>query len=326
MVNFNEGRELPNKFSGSEKKTTLLYDGVVYMIKYPDPIREKNNKLSYMNNHFSEHIGCSIFSVCGFKTQETVLGAYTGKSGKNTIVVGCKDFTQDGSVLYEVAKLANAVATTEDKLGTTIEDVNRILKESDFIKEKEDVNNRFWDMFVIDALLGNKDRHFGNWGLLLKDDETSFAPIYDCGSTLGAILSDERMEELLQDDNEFKRQEYNVHSCYFMGGKKIFYHEIFKTPPDDLKEAIKRTVPKVDMARIENIVLNTEGISETRKTYLNKSLAMRHDLILAPALKRILKAQGLNGKLADAKKTHAEMYAEGTDKPKEKKPSVRDER
>jgi hypothetical protein len=73
-------------------------------------------------------------------------------------------------------------------------------------------------------------------------------------------------------------------------------------------------------------VLNTEGISETRKTYLNKSLAMRYDLILAPALKRILKTQGINGKLTDAKKTHTTMYAEGTDKPKEKKPSVRDER
>jgi hypothetical protein len=267
--------------------------------------------MSYINNHFSEHIGCSIFSACDFKTQETILGTYISKSGKNTIVVACKDFTQDGSELYEVAKLANAVATTENKLGTSIEDVGKIINESDFIKEKADVNNQFWDMFAIDALLGNKDRHFGNWGLLMKGSDVTFAPIYDCGSTLGATLSDETMKELLKNSNEFKRQEYNVNSCYSMGGKKIFYHEIFKIPPDDLKDAINRTVPKIDIAQIKNIVLNTEGISEIRKTYLVKSMEMRYNMILAPALKREMKheqpevgnkAHGVFDRLNDAKR------------------------
>ena len=44
----------------------------------------------------------------------------------------------------------------------------------------------FWNVFVVDALLGNFDRHNGNWGFLYDDSakEASLAPIYDCGSCL----------------------------------------------------------------------------------------------------------------------------------------------
>ena len=39
MLNFNDGVEQPNKFLGSEKKTTILLNNKIYMLKYPDPIR-----------------------------------------------------------------------------------------------------------------------------------------------------------------------------------------------------------------------------------------------------------------------------------------------
>ena len=44
----------------------------------------------------------------------------------------------------------------------------------------------FWNVFVVDALLGNSDRHNGNWVFLYDDStkEASPAPIYDCGSCL----------------------------------------------------------------------------------------------------------------------------------------------
>lgn len=291
MVDFNVGTELLNKFWGSEKKTTLLYNGVVYMIKFPDPVREKSNSLSYMNNQFSEYIGCRIFEACGFLTQETVLGTYTDKSGKSKIVVGCKDFTQDGATLHEFSKLGNSVVTLDEKIKASIENVRLIIKETDLIKDKAGILDRFWDMFVVDALLGNYDRHLDNWGVLSKDGDISFAPVYDCGSSLGALFSDERMHELLYVPSEFKNEEYNVKSCYSMAGKRVFYHVIFKTPPPELDAAIKRIASKINMTRIEQIVLNTEGISDIRKKYLIKILSMRYEQILASALKRTLKLE-----------------------------------
>jgi len=291
MIDFNKGEERLNKFSGSEKKTTILYNGELYMLKFPDPIRDKRNVLSYMNNQFSEHIGCSIFRACGFIAQETALGTYTDKNGKEKIVVGCKDFTQNGAMLHEFAKLGNQIVEVDSKFGTTIENVRLIIEKCDLIKNKEEVLNGFWDVFVIDALLGNSDRHFDNWGILEQNGETKFAPIYDCGSALGALLDDSKMQILLDANNTagFKNEEYNATSCYSMGGKRIFYHEIFKNPPNDLTEAIKRTVPKIQMDKIDDIINSVEQISAIRKTYLKKSISMRHDQILLPSFQKTLR-------------------------------------
>ena len=289
MINFNKGEELPNKFHGSEKKITILYEKEVYMIKFPDPIRKKNNPLSYMNNQFSEHIGCSIFKSCDFNTQETVLGYYKDKKGKVKIVVGCKDFTQDGSILYEFTKLSNAVIEIDEALGTTIENVNLVINHSDWIINKSDIFNRFWDMFVVDALIANADRHFDNWGLLEKEGKFNFAPIYDCGSTLDALLDDSIMKRLLSSPADFKNEEFNVTSCYFIKGKRIFYHEIIKNPPKELANAIKRIVPKIDINKIHNIIDSVLEISDVRKEYLKRAIDLRYETILFPALKKVLK-------------------------------------
>ena len=44
----------------------------------------------------------------------------------------------------------------------------------------------FWDMFIVDALIGNWDRHNGNWGFLYEvdTDRMKIAPVYDCESFL----------------------------------------------------------------------------------------------------------------------------------------------
>lgn len=62
MIHFNNEKEIPNTFfGGSEQKRAYEIDGKIYMVKFPDPVRQKKNDLSYMNNQFSEYIGCHIF-------------------------------------------------------------------------------------------------------------------------------------------------------------------------------------------------------------------------------------------------------------------------
>jgi len=294
MIDFNLGKEQFNEYTGSEKKTTMLYGGERYMLKYPDPVRNKKIKgelmggLSYKNNQFSEHIGCCIFRSCGFETQETVLGHFTDKEGKKKIVVGCKDFTQQGGKLFEINKLGNQTLVNQAKLDATIENVYGVINDCDLIENKSEILNGFWDMFVVDALIGNGDRHLGNWGILVKDSLVKLAPVYDCGSSLGAMLDDSTMEEMLQSSNEFKNQAYNKLSCYYMNGKRIFYHEIFKKPPTELQEAIKRVVPRIDMEKICNIIDSTPHISNVRKEYLKKAVELRYKQIIVPSFKRCI--------------------------------------
>lgn len=49
MVDFSKAIEVLNNYKGSEKKKTLILDGKRYLVKFPDPIREKNKNISYNN-------------------------------------------------------------------------------------------------------------------------------------------------------------------------------------------------------------------------------------------------------------------------------------
>ncbi|MDR0221779.1 MAG: HipA domain-containing protein [Lachnospiraceae bacterium] len=285
MYDFNKGKEIANRFRGSEAKTTVLCDGDVYMIKYPDPVRSKNNDLKYMNNQFSEYIGCGIFKICGFITQDAVLGYFTSANGNNKLVVGCKDFTQDGSMLHEFSMLKNQMQD-ESKMSLSIESVTKVILTNPIITKKSEAIEGFWNMFIIDCLIGNKDRHGDNWGFLEREGVVEFAPIYDCGSSLSALASDEKMEELLLSMGVFKSYEYNCHSCYYMDGKRIYYHEIFKTPPAALQGAIERVAPNIDIDRINAFIDDTPCLPDIRKEYLKKAIGIRYDEIIWPAYKK----------------------------------------
>ena len=291
MIDFDKAKKLPNKFGGSELKSTVLLDNIIYMIKRPDPIKAKSLReaISYKNNHFSEYLGSNIFSLCGFKTQNVKLGYFTDHNGKRKIVVGCEDFTQDGSKLYEFAVLVKPYELELGKPKTRIEDIYEVISKEDFIKNKLEILDNFWDIFVIDALIGNSDRHLGNWGVIEKSGKISFAPVYDCGSALGATLDDNTMKKILDNPILFKANEFNKTSNYTFRNQKIFYHEMFNKPSKALAFAILRIVPRIDIPKIHELVNNTPELSEVRKEYINKSIDLRFNDIIMKAYKKISK-------------------------------------
>lgn len=290
MIDFTNCQELVSTYGGSEKKKKILYNGSEYLVKFPDPIRETGNSLSYMNNQFSEYIGCHILGSLGLVVQETILGIYND-NGKEKAVVACKDFTDNNIELIEFTKFANSITKIDNKFVSSIEDVYSIVQNSDLIKNKEEVIEKFWDLFVADALIGNPDRHLDNWGLIynVKNNSCEFSPIYDCGSCLHALLSYEKKKELLNNPTEMKNISYNLKSAYLLNNKRVFYAEIFKNPSDDLKKAILRIVPKIDMIKINDIIDNTPFIDDIEKEFFKQSIKIRKELIIDKAYNKLLK-------------------------------------
>lgn len=92
MEDFNQYQELPNKYLGSDRKKTLLIDGEKYLLKFPDPVRNKRHILSYINNAVSEYLGCHIYESIGIVVQETRLGFFKEKNGKQRLPVHVKIF------------------------------------------------------------------------------------------------------------------------------------------------------------------------------------------------------------------------------------------
>ena len=280
MIDITNLKQEINTYGGSELKATYIINDEKYMVKMPDPVRRKNLDINYMNNQFSEYIGCHIFASIGIPVQETILVKIT-KNGKEKIAVACKDFLNKDEELIEMGN-ASLSLSTEKKYAASIEDVYEMINilSRNYKLNKNDAISRFWDMFVVDTLIGNTDRHLGNWGFIKKDDILTMAPIYDCGSSLHPLLSEEIQSELMKNPVEFKSKSYNLASVYKMRGEKIIYHEIFKNPPVDLKEAIKRIVPKIDMKKIKEIIASTEGLSKTQKEYYFKDILLRKEEIL----------------------------------------------
>ena len=70
-----------------------------------------------------------------------------------------------------------------------------------------------WDLFagylVLDALVGNTDRHQENWAVIAAADSILLAPTFDHASSLGFLLSDDaRIQRLETSDSGFTPEAY----------------------------------------------------------------------------------------------------------------------
>ncbi len=277
MIDFTNAIEEFNNFRGSEKKKTLIYDNKKYLVKFPDPVREKNKNISYINNAFSEYIGSNVFKICGFETQNVILGKYN-YNGKEKIVCACEDFTDNENVLYEFENLA--LSTNPDKkIGTEIDDIMEVIEENEMI-DTESTKQKFWDMFIIDSLIGNTDRHNGNWGFLLNRNTRNvmFSPIYDCGSCLNPMLEDEEIEKL--NETELKNLAINCYSCLKENGKKINYISYIKQMKNkECNNAIKRIFINIDMDKIKKIIDSIDCMTDNRKGFYKNIIEQRYYII-----------------------------------------------
>ena len=277
MIDFTNAIEEFNNYKGSEKKKTLIYDNKKYLVKFPDPVREKNKNISYINNAYSEYIGSNIFKIIGFKTQNTLLGIYKYKE-KDKIVCACEDFTDDNHILYEFENLV--LSTNPDKkIETELTDIMEVIEENKII-DTSITKQKFWDMFIIDFLIGNTNRHNGNWGFLL--DKTTgkieFSPIYDCGSCLNPMLDDESIGKI--DANELKNLALNSYSCLKINGNKINYVSYLKQMKNkECNDAIKRLFLNINMNEIKKLIDNIECISNIRKEFYKNILEQRYNIL-----------------------------------------------
>lgn len=278
MIDFTNAIEELNLYKGSEKKKTLVYNGKKYLVKFPDPIRQKNKQISYINNAFSEYVGSNIFKICGMEAQNTILGYYQYQ-GKNKIVCACEDFTDPENILYEFENLSLST-NLDKKIDTEISDIMKVLDENNHLIEVKKVKEKFWDMFIIDSIIGNTDRHNGNWGFLFnkKIGKATFSKVYDCGSCLNPLLEDHEIENI--DEIETKNIAQNTYSCLKENGKKINYMCYIKELKNiECRDALVRMFPKINLEAIQTFIQNIEGLSNIRKKFYQNMIKKRYQIL-----------------------------------------------
>ena len=216
------------------------------------------------------------------------LSRHVSGNGKEKVVVACKDFTSDDTVLQDFASLKNTIIDSEHNgYGTELNDILTAIEEQQIIDPVE-LKDHFWDVFIVDALIGNWDRHNGNWGFLYnrRTDEVTLAPIYDCGSCLYPQADEAIMESTLNDPDEINLRIFQIPlSGIKIGGSKINYFDFISSLQNkDCNAALKRIVPKIDMRKINALIDDTPFISDLQKSFYKTMLAERKEKILDKSL------------------------------------------
>ena len=230
MMDFTSLPTRKKSYGGANgNKICVIINDQLYMLKLPSHA-PKNINLSYTNSCISEYLGCHIFNMLGMNAQETILGNYFYKD-INRISVACKDFENNGYKLMDFASVKNQIIDSKSNgYGTDIKDIVETI-EKQKIMDPIELSNHFWNMFVIDALIGNWDRHNGNWGFLYNQDtdDAYLAPIFDkiephthlfVSKALFFLSIFEKKYRKISNYcayvNEFSQLIYKVYKCIFL--------------------------------------------------------------------------------------------------------------
>ena len=277
-------KTLLNEYAGSEKKKTVLMDdGNKYLLKFPDPIREKGKDLSYINNAISEYISCSIYNIIGISAQKTILGEYIDEKGKQKIACACQDVRKNGEMMYEINKLELSSLDNTHARTLSFSYMDEVFNKMDDTMSKELLSDFYYKMFIVDAFIGNTDRHNGNWALLQSSDDIRISPVYDCGSSLAPLVD----ESVVSSDAGVKCAMNTSSVLVDDKGKRIKYCEFFKNELSPrVQKALLQVVPNINLDEVDKLVFNTEYISKNRQDFYFSFLHTTYEKILIPAIER----------------------------------------
>lgn len=290
---------------GGSKKGILI-DGEYWFLKYPKCIKSMNVEgLTYSTTPLSEYLGSHVYASIGIDVHDTLLGIADEK-----VVVACKDFMKDNTVLMNFNMLKNdyekVIEDGREKLSLLSdlksnhdwEETLFIINNSTRFKANIELKKRFWDMFIIDALIGNHDRNNGNWGVFFDKaaKEETLTPVFDNGASFTNKSSIERMKMILSDDKRFIQSAYeSVTSVYRINGVQINPLKFIEHMENvDCNEAVLRIVPNIDMEKIKEIFDNTPEeyngyviMHKVQKEFYLKLLEYRYENVLLPVYEKL---------------------------------------
>ena len=160
--------------------------------------------------HWAEKVAGEVASVLGIRHARVELATFEGKRGSVT-----ESFVHEGEALHLGNQVLEGVVhgynlgkkfhQSSHTLEIIWQAIAKTIEPEGARRAKLDIA----EFMVLDAVIGNTDRHHGNWGLLKKwigsrpEEAERFdvvAPSFDHASSLGRELLDERRNTFLAED------------------------------------------------------------------------------------------------------------------------------
>lgn len=261
-------------YGGSEKKIGIIIDGHPYMLKF-----QKNSPFGLRFNHISEYLGSHIFELLGFDVHHTFLGKYKGEN-----VVACKDFVVDGYQFVPFNDVGEStIEEDKEKYQYSYKDIINLLERNKKLTNVEETISSFFEIYIVDALLGNFDRHGANWGFLKKDNKYKLAPVFDNGSCLFPQMIDENEMNYIMANKEERNQRiygFPTSQIKLNGNKSSYFEVISSLQFEECNKALKKIFERINLENIFQLIDGIDSISEIHKDFYKTMIKERYEKIL----------------------------------------------
>lgn len=282
--------EITNNVYGGRacNKLGVIYNDKSYLLKFPGNLKSRNMKnviLSYSNSPVCEYIGSHIFQMLDVKAHDTLLAKRNGK-----VVVLCEDFTDLGIVLQEFCDIKvtfepafldeNGELTNGD--GAKLSEILSVLQQHPFYQKIPNALTSFWEMFIIDAFIGNPDRNNGNWGLLYDQrlKQHSIAPIYDNGNCLNDKWDDDKMLKFLSNAKDFEGIAWKAYRSYQLNdkGERLNpFHVIESGRYSECTKSLLKVLDRIDLGEINAFIDSISILTDTQNRFYKEILKCRYE-------------------------------------------------
>ena len=281
-IDFSKYERNNKYYGGSERKEGITIDGEDYMIKYP-----KRTQFGKRNNHISEFLGSHIFELCRIEAHKTYLGYRNGEK-----VVACKDFNTKGKQFVPFNDVGESTLDQDkETYQYDYEDIMQMLRDNSKLTNVQETISMFWKIYIVDALLGNFDRHGANWGFLKENNKYSLAPVFDNGSCLYPQMIDEaEMSNVIDSEAETDQRIYKFPTSQVkLNGKKSSYYEVINSLQfDECNDALRFVIEQLDMSAVCKLIDETPLISDIQKAFYKHMITARYNKILKASYDRLI--------------------------------------
>ena len=240
---------------------------------------QKNTPFGLRFNHISEYLGSHIFELLGFDVHRTFLGVYQGQN-----VVACKDFVINGYQFVPFNDVGEStIEEDKERYQYTYEDIVELLENNKKLTNVEETIASFFEIFIVDALLGNFDRHGANWGFLKKNNKYKLAPVFDNGSCLFPQMIDENeMAFIIHNEEEINKRVYKFPTSQIKlrGNKSSYFEVISSLEFEECNRALLKIYPRINLSEIFDLINNIESLSELHKKFYRSMIEQRFKKII----------------------------------------------